>query len=262
MRSPRASSSSSRARPLAIRVLAPPAMRTPMLSRATRATSSIVRACAPRTTCSMTVGYYANRRARRAPPHRCFNLRPESPPRLLHREGALGLVCLIAHRVLHLHRDRILAGTNVRLQADAEGCRDVALRIERLRLLGSGFRLRPEYLAAGRHHRSHIAHVDLVLFAVFESGDIEFGPHPVAGFVYGLGERLVVIFILEETEIANHEGVARLHFMAAYAEWHGEFLRRLGEDIFHLDQNLVLAGANQGRNRQFGLDSRLPALIL
>src|ERR1051325_4622362 len=134
MRSPRLSSSRRRARPSAMRVRAPPVVRTSSPPRATRTTSSLVSGSAPR-----TITYS------------------------LYREGELRFVGLAAHCVLHLHANGVLARADGLLEVDPHGSRHVPLRVEGAGLLDRGLGLGPHDLAAGRDDRGHVLHVDLIL---------------------------------------------------------------------------------------------------
>src|SRR5579883_483219 len=183
MRSPRASRSHKRSRPLLIRARALRARCTAAPSRATRTTSSIESAPAPSSTVSAM---------------------PCRVARLLDRKRLPGLVSLAADRVFHLNRDRVRAGADVLLQRDPHRRRNVLLRVERLGLLHRGLRLRPQYLARFvGDYRSHIADVDPILRPVLEPGDIESRPDPLARPVGGFLQRPRIFLGAEELEIAD-----------------------------------------------------------
>ena len=139
-----------------MRVRAPPVMRASSPPRATRTTSSMVRGSAPKITISHDYSIV---------------------------NGEFRLVGLAADRVLHLHRDGVFAGVDGLLQIDPHRRGHVALGIERLRLFRRGLRLRPQHLAAGRDHRSHIADVDLVLRPYLKPVISNFAHTPSPGLI-------------------------------------------------------------------------------
>src|SRR5579859_2347205 len=126
----------------------------------------------------------------------------------LYSERLLGFVGLVANDVLNLNGDGVRPRPDVPLQCDPHRSRDVSLGVKRFGLFGCWLRLHPQHFSGIGDDRSYVADINLVLWPVVESGDVETGPDAITRPVGQFLDRLRVVLGAEELEIPGNQGIA------------------------------------------------------